>query len=1316
MKISYRISSTLLCLVLLMTPAAPGILNTAAAADLSSDQIVIESFDSADIAIIGEDLAENEECGTSAAEFSDSQVYSESLPSDITAEAMEESDVSVAYSEFSQASEPDVTRAIPAAQFSAPSVAEQLLAAESTEEMYALVLTLMQNDSDALLSLSADEINALRSRIEELDPEGDDADTQDLIDTLAMLSDGGELVGDPGVLAEATISQSDSWKGDSSINEDTVWTFQDGVVITLKFPITIPAGKTLTLKGWGSFARYSTNTNALFIVNDGGKLIIEGLSEERPFTIDGYDVIANAPLINSSGELNFKNAVIRNGKNRSVNESGKPNGSGGGITITSTGSLTMDHCVVTRNTASSTGGGIQCNGTMSITNSTISYNRAASAETGPNVVNAGRGGGFNLTGTSATGTLRNVIIEGNAAMYYGGGGQIQSKASLTMEEDTIFSNNTAILHGAGALHVTADATFTMNGGKMENNTAQTVGGAIHSSYSCVLNLNAGQILNNTANGRGGGVHINTGGAITLGAGLTISGNRANNEATGSSADLDATGDNWSNVKNDGAHSNNGYGGGVLIDSGTCTVAGATITNNSAAVGGGGVALVMLNVSSSGGLDDILVVNFKMTGGTISENTTEGSGAGVYLMSNMLKENIIHYYGAEGTEGYKTAVNSLKFSSFLTDEPTAEISGGTVSNNAAIINGGGLYLGEKTKFILTAGSVSNNNAVDGAGVYVASGTAVIGGGEMSGNIASSEGGALYVSGTVSMTAGEITDNSATVNGGALYITGGNFTMSDGKISNNTAIQNGGAAYITGGDVTIKHGTLNSNKAVQGGAIYMGGNDDALLILESGTMNYNEATDDGGAIYATGGTIEIGLKDCREEDADELQACTHHTAEGVGRHHPEIESNKAADTGGGIAIANEGVVHFYCGEAKDNQALYKGVGMNIFMNGGDFYLYDGANIGIPRDPDLVIVGGELHNECENTRYIKLYYYSKNTETDTKMVGMAEYGEFMSLPDGEYFWDAPKGYVFLGWTAQGAASGTASNEFVRNKEHYVASGAPVQVLDHQPQDTTDATGKNTERIFDGNMDDAIHLYALWAPGVSRIHYMDEDGSILHEPDTYEFSYGTNVIEILPIKKHGLDLIGWYIYQNDDQNANWNVTLDDVTYERNSKTFIKLASRNATLSLEAGYTNFGDITLIPVYVSAYTTLTITKTNCCENIDKNQTFLFIVTGGDGVELTVTVHGNNSVTIEGLTVGQTYTITEKTDWSWRYDYKSVALTNATLIKEVTDGATITIGVDGTITFVNERIVDQWLDGDSWCDNRFIYYNSKRRQVNVQEFN
>ena len=120
-------------------------------------------------------------------------------------------------------------------------------------------------------------------------------------------------------------------------------------------------------------------------------------------------------------------------------------------------------------------------------------------------------------------------------------------------------------------------------------------------------------------------------------------------------------------------------------------------------------------------------------------------------------------------------------------------------------------------------------------------------------------------------------------------------------------------------------------------------------------------------------------------------------------------------------------------------------------------------------------------------------------------------------------------------------------------------------------------------------------------------------------------------------------------------------------------------------------------------TSLTIKKEGW-ESIDPNQTFIFTVTGADpsGKETTleVTVHGNGSVTVDGLTVGQTYTVTEKTGWSWRYSYSSVSVTNAEIVVQVSAGAKITISLDGTITFTNSRTKEQWLDGDSWCNNIF----------------
>lgn len=115
-------------------------------------------------------------------------------------------------------------------------------------------------------------------------------------------------------------------------------------------------------------------------------------------------------------------------------------------------------------------------------------------------------------------------------------------------------------------------------------------------------------------------------------------------------------------------------------------------------------------------------------------------------------------------------------------------------------------------------------------------------------------------------------------------------------------------------------------------------------------------------------------------------------------------------------------------------------------------------------------------------------------------------------------------------------------------------------------------------------------------------------------------------------------------------------------------------------------------------TDLTIKKAypeNADYSIDVNQTFIFDVKGVDGtatadIDLTVTVHGDGEITITDLPIGK-YTITEQTDWSWRY--------------EPTDGKneqTITLSPteENIVTFENTRAEVKWLDGDSYDVNIF----------------
>lgn len=116
---------------------------------------------------------------------------------------------------------------------------------------------------------------------------------------------------------------------------------------------------------------------------------------------------------------------------------------------------------------------------------------------------------------------------------------------------------------------------------------------------------------------------------------------------------------------------------------------------------------------------------------------------------------------------------------------------------------------------------------------------------------------------------------------------------------------------------------------------------------------------------------------------------------------------------------------------------------------------------------------------------------------------------------------------------------------------------------------------------------------------------------------------------------------------------------------------------------------------------LTITKAGR-DPIDENQAFVFHVKSEDAnVDMYVTIRfgsdstTRNSVTIKDLKPGS-YTVTEKTGWSWRY--------------EVTDGASKTIKPENvgkttpgqaSVSFANSRTKNiYWLNGCSWAVNNW----------------
>ena len=104
---------------------------------------------------------------------------------------------------------------------------------------------------------------------------------------------------------------------------------------------------------------------------------------------------------------------------------------------------------------------------------------------------------------------------------------------------------------------------------------------------------------------------------------------------------------------------------------------------------------------------------------------------------------------------------------------------------------------------------------------------------------------------------------------------------------------------------------------------------------------------------------------------------------------------------------------------------------------------------------------------------------------------------------------------------------------------------------------------------------------------------------------------------------------------------------------------------------------------------LVISK-NDTEDIDKNQPFLFRITGPDSFSMDVVVVGNDEVVIKGLPVG-VYQITEITDW--QYAFSSDDGTKEADSQDAVDGQI-------TVDMNNTKVKDYWLDGTTHIVNHF----------------
>ena len=452
----------------------------------------------------------------------------------------------------------------------------------------------------------------------------------------------------------------------------------------------------------------------------------------------------------------------------------------------------------------------------------------------------------------------------------------------------------------GGVYV-GNSTFTMSGGTIAGNTATRNGGGVcvddgTFTMQAAADGTAPTISGNSAGNRGGGVYVDH--TQSTMSGSTITGNSASWDGGGVYANYGTFDMSDSTITGNFATT---YGGGVYVNRATFTMSNSVaISGNTVSQDGGGVYAYYGTLTMS-------------DAAAISNNTANYYGGGVYAYNTAFTMQ-----AEEGSSTAPTISGNTSFwgGGVHVSDGTFKMSAGEISGNIAKDGGclcGGVYVGNGAKFEMSGTAIISDNKVtgtngDGGGVYVIGNgtTFTMSGGTISNNTATRNGGGVYVDGgTFTMSGGEISNNTATSYGGGVFVTGGTFTMSDGylgdaiekSISGNISIEGGylsdevDKSYVAdgytvveitadSGDENYKEGFPNAVKhghdgkiftkltaaggALSGGNYYLSGDLNADLTVSGAVTlclnGYVLTGSGGGSVITVSDGAEFTLCDC------------------------------------------------------------------------------------------------------------------------------------------------------------------------------------------------------------------------------------------------------------------------------------------------------------------------------------------------------------------------------------------------------------------------------------------------------------------------
>lgn len=639
------------------------------------------------------------------------------------------------------------------------------------------------------------------------------------------------------------------------------------------------------------------------------------------------------------------------------------------------------------------------NGSVVVVNGELTIKDSSSGGkiTGGNALGSKGGGVLVKTGGSLQ--LLSGAVTGNTAPY-GGGVCVEPQATFSMDGGEISNNKSTNVKGSGGGGVAVEketntvGSFTMNAGKISDNSSWIQGGGVFSNGTMVMN--GGEISGNTAPA-GAGI-ISNYDTFTMNAGSVV-----NNTA-----------DCTENVKNGGSFKY-ALGGGIKVANSKFYFYGGTVSGNKV------VSVEGIIMCDGGGIHVRDSGEMHVKGSPVVENNTNKPVSGDAYADNiyMQHSNVLIHLDGDLTGGAKLSVRkagnvgqitkcgdyTFKDGTITVDDPATKLTkrdgdlyfGTSAAENDAVaytyVDGEKFYYasledaiadmasGKNTVYLLKDIELSTTvTASDKADLVLAAeeGKSIkITGPKVSGAFFNVPTGAKLT------LLGDITLDGGNKNVQAFNVRGDLIIGSEKNAEKNPAIKNfsyegsGGAINVRGGTVTLNKGEISGNRANKEGS--MGGaisaTAPAIINVNGGTITGNSSTSYGGAIVLNGSTLNI-----------------------TGG---SITGNTAGNnTGGGIHAYGGSVVNMIGGTIKDNTAT---VGQ-LSLNTSSAMIVDGE-IG-----EVKLIGA------------KAYCFHTNGGTFENQAGLTK------LPE-----PVKAGYIFNGWYQNSDFSGYKATALADGTPYY-------------------------------------------------------------------------------------------------------------------------------------------------------------------------------------------------------------------------------------------------------------------------------------------